>query len=340
MGKIRNIVFLFDGTGAKRKGPEAKYQSNVASLSYIVPRRPGNGIVQSCYYYEGVGTRKDEGKGSEAWGKCLYGRIEEAYLDLQQEMAIADRNRQEAHIYISGFSRGAHAARWFAALIDFAGIPMDGGSEQPGLTAFNNKDKKAVVKLIESGKYVKCPSIDMIGVWDTVDATIGDNFDAGVLPGSVLRASHAMALNEKRNIFDVERFDNDSRVEEVWFNGSHTDVGGGYENAHLSKIAMAWMCKRFVAAGLRLKDGWQLPADFDYDKCEYNESNEGWWIALNVVQTGHTEHDREVKDGDIIHWTVGLMKDKFASINPPLPPKEMVAYQQEDYLPFVNAAIA
>lgn len=56
-------------------------------------------------------------------------------------------------------------------------------------------------------------------------------------------------------------------VEQVWFPGSHGDVGGqlgGYEAARpLSNVPLVWMLSRAEAAGLPLPEGWadRFPAD-------------------------------------------------------------------------------
>ena len=330
MSKRRNVVFMFDGTAQKREGVAAKYLSNVGRLSKIIPERSLDGMKQALYYYDGVGVREGEELDGQVWGRYLYNRIIEAYLDLQQEVFDAERKDRGLHLYVSGFSRGAHAARWFSSLISAVGVPRMGVSENKGLDAFNRKNEVAARKMLADGLMLPCPPIEMLGVWDTVDATIGDNFDATVVPEKVANVYHAMALNEKRDIFTVERFGVGCGANEVWFNGSHTDVGGGYENANLSKITFAWMCEKFVRHGLFLDDGWTLPKEFDFTKCEYNESNTFWWKVLNVLQTAHKEVDREVRVGDRLHWSVRTMNDKFASIAPQMPPIDQLEFTSKE----------
>ncbi|MYL07537.1 MAG: DUF2235 domain-containing protein, partial [Gemmatimonadales bacterium] len=46
-------------------------------------------------------------------------------------------------------------------------------------------------------------------------------------------------------------------IEQVWFAGVHSDVGGWYREAGLSDIALDWMLNKAQAQGLRLRPGWQ-----------------------------------------------------------------------------------
>jgi hypothetical protein len=61
-----------------------------------------------------------------------------------------------------------------------------------------------------------------------------------------------MALDEERLDFPVTRWDPDPRVEQVWFVGAHSDVGGGYplSQCGLSDIALDWMMQRLAATGV------------------------------------------------------------------------------------------
>ena len=101
--------------------------------------------------------------------------------------------------------------------------------------------------------------IDFIGVWDTV-AAYGlpiDELTRGVdewiwplsmpnyfLSDKVLRARHALSLDDERNTFHPLLWDekyNSDRLQQVWFAGMHSDVGGGYPDDSLSGAALEWM---------------------------------------------------------------------------------------------------
>ncbi len=48
--------------------------------------------------------------------------------------------------------------------------------------------------------------------------------------------------------------DNDHQVQQVWFSGVHSDVGGGYEDCQLSEISLGWMMKKAIECGLVFSD--------------------------------------------------------------------------------------
>jgi uncharacterized protein (DUF2235 family) len=103
-----------------------------------------------------------------------------------------------------------------------------------------------------------------VAVWDTV-GSMGipayiqgqrrDLFSFVDLKLSPLidRGFHAMALDEQRRDFPVTRWNADpARIEQVWFIGCHSDVGGGFPRAEsgLSDIALQWMMERIRNLGV------------------------------------------------------------------------------------------
>jgi uncharacterized protein (DUF2235 family) len=123
--------------------------------------------------------------------------------------------------------------------------------------------------------------IEFMGVWDTVDAVgtpfhISDiinltihryKFPDSKLNSSVKRACHALAIDETRDAFSPELWDKDpeDRIEQVWFSGVHSNVGGGYPKQGMSLVALEWMMERAQESGLRL-----LP--FDLNECRAHAS--------------------------------------------------------------------
>jgi uncharacterized protein (DUF2235 family) len=116
--------------------------------------------------------------------------------------------------------------------------------------------------------------IRFIGVWDTV-AAVGLPFDEATkfinraiyrfsfpdqrLSPLVKRACHALAIDDERRTFHPtlwDHRDNDhDRIEQVWFPGVHSNVGGGYPKQGVSLVALDWMMHRADAAGLRFHPG-------------------------------------------------------------------------------------
>jgi hypothetical protein len=118
--------------------------------------------------------------------------------------------------------------------------------------------------------------IAFIGVWDTVDAVglpfhISDVINATVyrfkfpdrkLSDKVERAYHALAIDDERHSFHPLLWDETERrahteqvLEQVWFAGAHSNVGGGYPKQGMSLVALDWMMQKASDAGLRFVPG-------------------------------------------------------------------------------------
>ncbi len=66
-----------------------------------------------------------------------------------------------------------------------------------------------------------------------------------------------MALDEPRQTFRVTRV---RGAYEVWFRGTHSDVGGGNGNVGLNAIARCWMLRKAFACGLPIAESHILEA--------------------------------------------------------------------------------
>lgn len=122
--------------------------------------------------------------------------------------------------------------------------------------------------------------IHFIGVWDTVASVMTPRWDRVVpvslqtLPftrknPSVRIMRHAMAIDERRRMFRLNRWTEPQKfdpnpfdgsapepqdIKQMWFAGVHGDVGAGYSEATsaLSKYPLEWMTEEAVLAGLRI----------------------------------------------------------------------------------------
>ena len=210
-------LYLFDVTWNEDEEVEQD-DSNVVRIR--------DAHIGEVFYLDGVGTRKGL-LGKVAGG--LFGaggrrRIKEAEGHL-----TARRRAGDTQIDILGFSRGAALALHFANEVneDHGGAP-----------------------------------VRFLGLFDTVASfgKPGNELNVGwslTLPPNVHRCFHAMALDERRENFPLTRVVapgggavNRDRLEEVWFRGVHSDIGGG-KNAGLSSIALYWMICRAQATGLQ-----------------------------------------------------------------------------------------
>jgi uncharacterized protein (DUF2235 family) len=151
--------------------------------------------------------------------------------------------------------------------------------------------------------------IESVAVWDTVGSMGIPNYVKGPrsdffsfvnqkLSPSVEHAFHAMALDERRRDFPVTRWAKDPRVEEVWFTGAHSDVGGGYPSTQsgLSDIALDWMMSKVAAHGARL-----VKPTPPLDLTRFGQDFHAPWakppFSINP-------HPREPLPGDVVHPSV------------------------------------
>jgi hypothetical protein len=129
-------------------------------------------------------------------------------------------------VFVFGFSRGALIARHFVAWLEKLGV-----------------------------------DVAYLGLWDTVDATLGLDVAENV-PSNVRFARHAVARDETRRLYEYIPLKppktvkpHFGKVEELVFPGSHSDVGGLFEDNHVvADAALAWVAEGAVAAGMELKD--------------------------------------------------------------------------------------
>lgn len=110
--------------------------------------------------------------------------------------------------------------------------------------------------------------IRFVGLFDTVEAfgvpieEFRRAIDWAIWPISftnrrlsdrVERAFHALSLDDERTTFHPLRFDmggeKPGRIEEVWFAGVHSDVGGGYPDADLEHVPLVWMAEHAAGIG-------------------------------------------------------------------------------------------
>ena len=118
--------------------------------------------------------------------------------------------------------------------------------------------------------------IRFLGVWDTVDAVGGPfhssdvinavfhrfKFPDRILSDKVDQAVHAVSIDEARAAFGPVLWEAKPNVEQVWFAGVHSNVGGGYPKQGMPLVTLDWMMKKAQQNGLRIlsddrKDYWE-----------------------------------------------------------------------------------
>ncbi|KAI1406711.1 hypothetical protein F4819DRAFT_493554 [Hypoxylon fuscum] len=252
--------------------PTLQIPSNVTRISRAFKRNCSDGTFQIVYYQSGVGSRSgivDRILGG-AFGIGIAENIREAYAYICANYVDGDE------IVLIGFSRGAFTARSIGGMISDLGLLTREGMEffypifkdmqnwmnpdyedQFPQVPFPDKPKgpqatdKYRRKLVEKGytrvhqhkgqgEFIK---VKAIGVWDTVGSL------------GIEHGFHALALDETRGPFSPTLWERrqESRdvsdLRQVWFPGSHGNVGGGWADQGVANITLAWMMDQLSSVG-------------------------------------------------------------------------------------------
>lgn len=286
----KRIIICSDGTGntaVKGRG------TNVFKLFEAVDlnghRVNPDLTPQVAIYDDGVGTEsfKPLKIFAGATGFGLARNVRHLYKGLVRLYDPGDE------IFLFGFSRGAFTVRTLAGLILNCGI-LD-MSKLATASALNDavsraykvyrkryqtalakklhlEPDKALIENFKRDHALDCAvRIKFIGVWDTVDAVgtpfhISDVVNATIhrfkfpdpkLNPSVDHACQALSIDDERQTFHPVLWENNDRIEQVWFAGAHSNVGGGYPKQGMSLVALDWMLQRAEEkTGLRI-----IPSD-------------------------------------------------------------------------------
>lgn len=155
----------------------------------------------------------------------------------------------------------------YAAWLKARGVVFGGGGSLARFfTGLIHQAEMLASRLVLSrDAFIPKVPIQSVAVWDTVGSMgiplyIQDkrrdafSFVDAKLNPLVSHGFHAMALDERRRDFPITRWVAREGVEEVWFAGCHSDVGGGYppNECGLSDLALEWMMGKLSTLGVRL----------------------------------------------------------------------------------------
>ena len=269
---MKHLVVCCDGTWNTPDHVDRGRVSptNVVKTALTVAAQRTDGTAQVVHYHSGVGTGTFDHLRGGAFGYGLSANILEAYRFLVRHFEPGDA------LYLFGFSRGAYTARCLAGLVRNSGIVR---TASPGLldqayALYRRRDDASHPRGVEACLFRRMHAhetrIRCIGVWDTVGALgiPGGGFrllnrrwafhDVD-LSTTVDNAFQALAADEERKVFvpSVWRRQpgaNGQRLEQAWFAGAHSNVGGGYADAGLSDLAFLWMKQRAEECGLEFDE--------------------------------------------------------------------------------------
>jgi uncharacterized protein (DUF2235 family) len=266
---MRRIIICCDGTWKTPDDHEhgQSCATNVARIFQLIAPADLNGVPQISYYHDGVGTGDfgDKILGG-AFGMGLSKNIEDAYRFLASNYIEGDE------IWLFGFSRGAYTVRSIIGLIRNSGLLKKQHLEKFSLAyqIYRDRSKETAPDEQVAGQFKSqfsyTPDIHFLGVWDTVGSLgvpdhIVSRFLSGMwnfhdvsLSSTVRYAYHALAIDEHRADFKPCAWDGPDTEDrqQVWFAGTHSDVGGGLPDAGLSDCALAWMMCKAELRGLKL----------------------------------------------------------------------------------------
>ncbi len=245
----QNIVVGLDGTWNE---PERQPDGSVTGTNVVKFLAALSKRHQQQHYESGAGTRAWELLPGGIYGHGLDKRILGAYRFLRRAFEAQGGPAANAKLFLVGFSRGAYAARRLAGVLNHSGLPRRASDIDTGWQLYLNRDQQSAQQLKAQGRFYDV-RIEMLGVWDTVKATNDADYHDNVLSPNVEAGYHAIAIDEYRKFFPVLRWKKTAQVQEVWFSGSHSDVGGGCVGMDLSDVALTWMIGHAARHGLRFK---------------------------------------------------------------------------------------
>jgi len=232
---LKRVILLADGTWNSSPPLPGVDWTNLARLAHALEPCGADGSEQVAQYQAGLGV---EGWFDNYWrgysGRGLERKIEDARRFVAKTAAPGDE------LWLFGLSRGGLVVRALCHWVEAGGVAA---------------------------------TLRFVGVWDSVDALglqvpvlhalTRPTIDAPPRLGDrVENAFHALALDERRKPFVPviwrDRPRDGRRLEQVWFNGRHPDVCGGFGKRELADVSLGWMLDR--ARGLGLGVG-EIPLD-------------------------------------------------------------------------------
>ena len=204
-------------------------------------------------YIEGPGTRRGDEISGGLFAADLDKPIKERYRILVKNIRKCRSRGIEPRIYLFGFSRGAYLCPVFSWLLQTVGVTNAELSEWNGVVDdFLLKDPVRLKSARTKG-FEDSPKIALMGLWDVVSSRhdVYKGFFNGMKAPVVERVRHAMAIDERRELFPVMHYFPDDSIVQVWFPGVHSEVGGGYDDDKvLYRLSYEWMVAESEKAGL------------------------------------------------------------------------------------------
>lgn len=265
---MKRLVICCDGTWNK---PENENVTNIEKIARTIETGTGRSgdVQQLVQYISGVGANWywfDRMLGG-AFGLGLFANVTKAYRFLALNYEPGDE------IFVFGFSRGAYTARSLVGMIGRVGLltcdALIADKLPEAVDRYRQHQGKGRAFGSSNAEFIRdhcnAPEVKFLGVFDTVGAlgvpgalSSRHRFHNVKLSDAVVCARHALAIDERRIKFEPSLWEIDEssphdqadRVKQVWFEGVHSDAGGGYGDTGLSDTALLWMAEEATRQGL------------------------------------------------------------------------------------------
>ncbi|MCK7544812.1 DUF2235 domain-containing protein [Marinobacter bryozoorum] len=280
---MKQLVICADGTW---QSPESDTSTHVLRLAEGIAPLSDKGVPQVVFYDWGVGSDGDALSGGVT-GAGIDKNIMDCYRFLVHNYDEGDA------IYLFGFSRGAYTVRSLAGLIRNCGILRRCYADQVasayklyrqrGPSSAPWKEKAS--KFRQANAVADVSRIHFMGVFDTVGSlgipapflgTLGTSryLFHDTEPSSIINhARHAVSIDENRQDFEPTLWTPKDGIdlEQVWFAGVHTDVGGGYPDRALGDHAGLWLAREAERCGLAFARHFLACLEPDHCGRQHNE---------------------------------------------------------------------
>lgn len=277
---MKRIIICADGTWNVRDQTDdqtgKRRPSNVTKLARaILPQAPD--MDQVVIYHDGLGTSGgiDKYTGG-AFGEGIERNVRDLYRSILYNYEEGDE------LFFFGFSRGAFTVRTLAGFMNLVGLlQKDDDYWLPEVYGcYENGYAKGSPQWAQAFRGVRAPQsrfpiITFIGVWDTVGALGAPGLLGQILNKNkyqyhdislndrILNAAQALAIDEQRKPFAPSVWTRPAgwkgSLQQAWFPGCHTDVGGGSPRDGLANEALHWIVQCAEACGLAVDKPFLTP---------------------------------------------------------------------------------
>jgi len=303
---MKRIAVFADGTW---NSPEKGRATNVLRMARAI-QPESDGTKQVVFYDWGVGTDRKKLSGGLT-GAGIDKNIMDCYRFLVHNYDAGD------HLFFFGFSRGAYTARSLAGFIRNCGLlKRKHANKIPEAfrlyrkrTRASGPNELAPTKFRRDYAVADITPIEFVGAWDTVGAlgipvpfwgTLNEReflFHDTEPSKIVQHARHAVSIDENREDFAPVLWSDKPNVdvEQVWFAGVHSDVGGGYRQRGLGDCAIDWMLSEANKFGLEFENHFLNAVAPDPTDKQHNERTGIYRARGELVRDVHGPVHRTVQ---------------------------------------------